>query len=48
MLTLPACQQHRRYCRIGKDAIEILAGLRYSGPSIDAAQNWFGGSRRRG
>ena len=29
MLTLPACQQPRRYCRIGKDAIEILAGLRY-------------------
>jgi hypothetical protein len=25
-----------------------LAGLRYGGPSIDAAQNWFGGSRRRG
>src|SRR5688572_2257563 len=41
MLTLPACQQGRRYRRIGKDAIEILAGWRYSGSSIDAAQNPF-------
>jgi hypothetical protein len=45
MLTLPACQQRQRYCRIGEDAIEILTGLRYSGATIDTAQHRFGGSR---